>query len=242
MIRYIPNIVTLLNLLSGSIGIQVVVSDPCERNFFIACLCMYLGAVLDLLDGLVARMMNTFSELGKVLDSLADVVTFGLLPTFILIFLIKRTELNFRLAEFLPYTVVLSSALRLAKFNTQESKEKKVVDFVGLPTPASALIISSFVWIHLEHTSTQTGFINLLHPYFLLFISILMSYLMISKIQYLSLKKSDCKVSNQFKLLLVAGMILIVVLFKSYCGIPLLLYYTFLSIIHQKIINGFGCE
>ena len=129
MTRYVPNVLTLLNLISGSVGVILSLED----NLIYGALCINLGALFDFLDGLLARSFCHASDFGKHLDSLADLISFGLLPSVIMYALI---ELHTN-SPHLPYVallITLFSALRLARFNLGDTP---LETFVGLPTPAN---------------------------------------------------------------------------------------------------------
>lgn len=129
----LPNIVTIANLACGFVGIQQVF----EGNLQNASYCIYLAAIFDFLDGFVARLFKSTSELGKQLDSLCDVVSFGVLPGFMVFSLLVEYKW---FAIFIP----LFSALRLAKFNVDERQSES---FIGVPTPMNALFVSSLTFM-----------------------------------------------------------------------------------------------
>ena len=133
--KHIPNILTLFNLLAGCFAIVEVMNG----NLGYASWFLILALVFDLLDGGVARLLGAASTLGKQLDSLADVVSFGVAPAFIMYTLLDRFSEN----DYLPYLAFLipaSAALRLARFNIDPGQEK---EFHGLPAPAAALMFLS---------------------------------------------------------------------------------------------------
>jgi CDP-diacylglycerol---serine O-phosphatidyltransferase len=161
LISNIPNFITLGNLLCGCIGILFVL----EGNLMAGAGLVFLAALLDFLDGFLARLLKSFSELGKQLDSLADMVSFGVLPAFILFktiqFSLLTTGVNSVLsgdlsvvpgalggtpflAPFLALLIPVFSAWRLAKFNIDT---RQTHGFIGLPTPANALFFASLPFI-----------------------------------------------------------------------------------------------
>ena len=147
MKKYIPNFVTLLNLISGCIGIVLIF----QGNLIGGSICIGIGALLDFLDGFLARLLGAYSSIGKQLDSLADCVTFGLLPAGIMYHLIKV----YSACPYIPFLalfMVCTAAFRLAKFNVDEG-EKNV--FIGLPTPASAMWVATLpIMLSCTHTPT----------------------------------------------------------------------------------------
>lgn len=144
MKRHIPNTITCCNLISGCIAISYALAgDPRMALLFII-----IGAVFDFFDGMVARLLHVSSPIGKELDSLADVVTFGVAPSAIIfseLYIINYPSALEPFRSYIPYLafiVAAFSALRLAKFNLDE---RQTTSFIGLPTPANALFWGSFV-------------------------------------------------------------------------------------------------
>ena len=133
MKRHIPNTLTLLNLFSGCLGIYFVF----QGELIMASYAIWLAAIFDFLDGFSARLLKVTSAIGKELDSLADMVTFGVLPAFMMMSLVTDAPSGY--LRFIPLIIALFAALRLAKFNTDESQSNS---FVGMPTPAVAFFVS----------------------------------------------------------------------------------------------------
>jgi CDP-diacylglycerol--serine O-phosphatidyltransferase len=185
--------------------------------------------IFDFLDGFSARLLKVQSPVGKELDSLADVVTFGVLPAFILFGLLRESTLPayFSYAAFL---VAVFSALRLAKFNVDDRQQ---VDFIGLPTPANALFISSLVFLY------DTSLHWLAGPYALLGIAIVFSYLLVSPIRMFSLKIVPGGLSgNSLKIIFLILSILLLIFFRQ-AGIPLIIIvYILLSLLTQRQAEG----
>ena len=138
MKKYIPNLITSLNLLSGCLAILFVISG----DLVIASLLVILGMFFDFFDGLVARLLQVQSEIGKQLDSLADMVTFGVAPG-VVIYSFLSSFIEDSYIPYISFVIPLLSAVRLAKFNLDSNQSDK---FIGLPTPANALF---FVFIPL---------------------------------------------------------------------------------------------
>lgn len=139
--KHIPNLFTLGNLTCGVLAIKLAF----DQDFTSVFTTMLVAGLFDLLDGMIARILNVRSELGKQLDSLADMVSFGVVPAIVMyVFLVETLEgVPNVLALYIPYCAViitLFSALRLAKFNIDEGQAD---DFIGLPTPANALFFIS---------------------------------------------------------------------------------------------------
>ena len=142
--KHFPNAITCCNLLSGCISCVMAM----EGNFVLALTFIVIGAVFDFFDGMVARLLKVSSPLGVQIDSLADDITFGFAPSFMVFTYMQRLtfpEYLAPVAEILPFTPFLISAfsaLRLAKFNIDK---RQTTTFIGLPTPANALFWASLV-------------------------------------------------------------------------------------------------
>jgi len=143
IIKHIPNSITSLNLLCGALGVISAFNGDLETAFYL----MLAGAVCDFCDGLAARLLNAYSPMGKELDSLADLITFGFLPS---IMLYKCMDIYHpeQWYCYVPLIIVVFSALRLAKFNVDDRQSE---NFIGLATPACAMICGSFTIVaHLD--------------------------------------------------------------------------------------------
>jgi len=140
LLRHLPNIITLSNLLLGCIGIIFAGWG----DLINAARCIYIAAVLDFFDGFAARALKASSPIGKDLDSLSDVVSFGVLPG-ILLYQLSASVPGFIGLEFIVLILPLLSALRLARFNHDTRQSDK---FIGVPTPASAILVASLlIWL-----------------------------------------------------------------------------------------------
>jgi CDP-diacylglycerol--serine O-phosphatidyltransferase len=221
--KHIPNIVTGFNLISGCISIVFSFSHQYE----LAIIAIFIAAVFDFFDGFVARLLNVMSPIGKEMDSLADVVSFGVSPAMVLFcYMIEMTS-NQSITDvqkYLPYLIFIVpmfSALRLAKFNLDT---RQSVSFLGLPTPANALFLSTLILLPKEW-----AFIH--NIYLLLAISIVTSFMLVSEIPLFAMKfKSFSWKQNSEKYIFLMGIIPIAVVF-SYQAIPfVILWYVFLSI------------
>ena len=135
LVKHIPNTITSMNLLSGTMGVIFTMDGRPDIAFFL----MLAAAVFDFCDGLAARMLGAYSPIGKELDSLADMVSFGVLPS---LMLLKTMQLHGHAGweSFLPLFLAVMSGLRLAKFNVDERQGS---DFIGVATPTAALICAS---------------------------------------------------------------------------------------------------
>jgi CDP-diacylglycerol--serine O-phosphatidyltransferase len=242
--KHIPNLFTCLNLFCGCIAVIMIFrfkphTDSSEGLYHLerAAFLVFLAAFFDFLDGLSARVFKVHSDLGLQLDSLADMVTFGFVPGAILFQLLKMSDPsliyadeNFlRIFQFFPFVITIFSALRLAKFNIDE---RQTESFIGLPTPANTLLIVSLPLILLHDDFHLTGLIR--NPYFIVILSVVMSYLLIAEIPLFSLKfKNFTWKQNKYQYILLISAVILFSIF-IYVAIPLIiLLFVFLSIIRN---------
>lgn len=215
--------ITLLNLLSGVTGVIWVL----EGNILAGAYFVILAALFDFFDGFAARLLKVQSEMGKELDSLADLVSFGVLPGIVLFQIAKSTTE----IEWLPYLTLiipLLSALRLAKFNLDTRQSDR---FIGLPTPANALLISTLPHLAVFWPGFDSWFATI---WALIVIAWIFAILLITEIPLIALKfKSYAFGENIFRyLLILAGLILVIAF--GLAGIPLvILLYLGLSMIEN---------
>lgn len=215
----LPNFITLLNLLSGVLGILwVLEGQPLYGAYFVI-----LSATFDFFDGFAARLLKVQSDMGKELDSLADVVSFGVLPGILLYSLTKsQTE-----ASFLPYCTLIIpilSAYRLAKFNLDTRQSDR---FIGLPTPANALLLTTIPYLAARWPELSPW---LSSPIALVVIAWLTSLLLVAELPLITLKfKNSSFTDNSYRYaLLVIGAVCLIWL--QLAGIPfVILAYLLLS-------------
>ncbi len=237
--KHIPNILTLFNLLSGCIAIIFSFEDIILTSYFVG-----IAVIFDFLDGFTARLLNAKSNIGKDLDSLADVVSFGVVPGIILYRLIELSVMNdnyegylLTFIPFIAFLVPLFSALRLAKFNNDE---RQTEIFIGLPTPANAILIASFPLILIQN-STLAG-INLesyhflfQNIFFLVFITLFLSYLLIAELPLLSLKFKTFNWKDNIIKYIFLGISLIALILFYYSAIPIIIIlYILISLFSRK--------
>ena len=224
MMRHLPNLITLGNLVCGSLGILWALNGSLSTAVYM----IWLAAILDFADGLMARLVGVNSDFGKELDSLADVISFGLLPSIIL-YILMSEYLGPSYWPYIAFAIVVFSALRLAQFNVQGYES---TDFSGLPTPANGLLISSFPAI----LSQNSEFLRpgLESPIFWVVLLALLSYLLISKIPLFGLKfKGFQWKGNQYRYLFLAFSLTALILLKI-SAVPLIvLAYLVLSVWRQ---------
>lgn len=229
MRRHIPNTITCCNLLSGC----VAATYAFEGVYTIAFVCIILGAVFDFFDGLTARALKVSSPIGKELDSLADVVTFGLAPASMVFNWLRECAdahlhmLPAFVVPFLAFLLVAFSALRLAKFNVDE---RQTSSFIGLPTPANALFWGALVLgSHDKIVSSPFGWMLVVA------LVLLFSWLLVSEIPMFSLKfKSLAWAPNRiaYIFLLVS---LVLLIFLGLNGLSAVIgWYIVLSVLTQK--------
>jgi CDP-diacylglycerol---serine O-phosphatidyltransferase len=241
--KQIPNILTGLNLFCGLISVTMVL----HGNFIWASLFIYIAAVFDYLDGTAARLLDARSELGKQLDSLADVVSFGVAPGIIIFQLIVLTCTGscniLEKMQIIPYFALLipvSAAFRLAKFNIDPRQEE---NFIGLPTPANAIFFASiplvlFLQPHLFSLIRLDFMISFFsNTRVLAILAVFFSYLMVSDFLLFGMKfKSLTWKGNEARFILLLIALVLIILF-SLSAIPLIiLVYLLLSMVFQKKI------
>ena len=198
MKKHIPNLLTSLNLFSGCVSILLAFRGnlPLAAGFVI------LSALLDFSDGLAARLLNAYSAIGKELDSLADVVSFGVAPSAVLYQLVIQHFTQFHpgfeaahpsasqwIMLLIPFLIPVFSALRLAKFNLDE---RQTTHFIGLPTPANALFFLSLVFWEMDSPAGKI----LLHPASLSILTLLFCFLLVSSLPMFSLKTHSLRWSE----------------------------------------------
>ena len=223
--RHIPNIITLLNLFSGCAAIVSAANDDFRGAFlFVA-----LGIFFDFFDGFFARMFNVAGPLGVQLDSLADMVTSGVTPGFVLYLMMnQQTHPPFPGFAFLGFIVTLGSCMRLAKFNIDT---RQTDSFIGLPTPANALFILSLPLV-LEHTESMILLELLINPYFLLVIAAASAYVMNAEIPLFSLKVKSFDIRKYALQFGFVAACLVLITLLGYAGVTLsIVLYVIMSVI-----------
>jgi CDP-diacylglycerol--serine O-phosphatidyltransferase len=242
--KHIPNLITSLNVLCGSVAVVFIMKGVLTT----AVLLIILAAVFDFFDGMSARMLKAYSPIGKELDSLADMISFGLAPGLLMFKLLEISvfnadavpdlQSNLALSQLLilgcAFLIPVFSALRLAKFNVDE---RQTSSFIGLPTPANALFISSLALIQ-EHGSIPAIDNFLLSTPVLLGITLLFSWLLVAEIPMFSLKfKNFSFSSNRTRyifILLSAGLILSLNLYGIAASILLFIFISVFLIYFKK--------
>jgi CDP-diacylglycerol--serine O-phosphatidyltransferase len=248
--KNLANLFTLLNLIFGCIAIvlalqthniSIYVGDDSASSFNIpenlslAALCLYAAAVVDFLDGFVARMCKGCSEMGKQLDSLADVVSFGVAPGVILYqllrisFMKEENGLDVSVVWLFPaFIITAAAAFRLAKFNIATDQ---AYGFKGVPTPAVGLLVASLPLI-LHYGS---GLINvselLVNKWVLYGLIIVLSWLMVSNLSIMAMKFKDYTVKNNMPKIVLAVIAILSAIFLKWLAVPVVfIAYIILSL------------
>lgn len=235
--KHIPNTITLLNLLCGCVALIFVSNDKFEMAFYFVC----LGIFLDFFDGFFARLFKVSGPLGLQLDSLADMVTSGVVPGFVMFKMMLSSNVNMsegylQYFPYLAFIITLGSCFRLAKFNIDT---RQTDSFIGLPTPANALFILSLPLV-LEYYSGDSLMVLeiLTEKWVLLLISLFSAYILNAEIPLFSLKikKFNFK-DNALQIIFLAISVLLLVSL-NYLAIPLIIiFYVLLSVINNKFLK-----
>lgn len=236
--KQLPNLFTFLNLSSGLMGILFAL----ENQLTAAAIMVLLGIFFDFFDGFFARILKVTSELGKQLDSLADLVTSGVVPGLIIFQLLKQTTVSWggndvlgmiQAANYLPFIgliIPLASAYRLANFNIDE---RQTSAFIGLPTPANALLIVSIpLIITYSNNSEIVAFMQ--RPFYLVSIALIGTYLLNAEIQLFALKfKTYGFKENALKYIFIL-FIIVLISWLQFIAIPIIIVlYVVLSIVEN---------
>jgi CDP-diacylglycerol--serine O-phosphatidyltransferase len=216
MKKHIPNFITCLNLFAGSIAVYYAF----QGNFPLVMLLVILAAVFDFFDGFAARLLKAYSPMGKEMDSLADVISFGLAPGVVAFSLLKQSGLPLWLC-FAGMIIPVFSALRLAKFNIDERQSSS---FIGLPTPANALF-----WVGLAYSFSNFLIAN---NWLVIILIIIFSALLVAEIPMFSLKfKSFNWTNNKLQYIFLIVCIILLIMLQLNAFAPIILWYIVLSII-----------
>jgi CDP-diacylglycerol--serine O-phosphatidyltransferase len=221
--RNIPNALTCGNLLCGCIGVV----EAFHNNLILSCLLIGVALIFDFLDGFIARLLKVTSPIGRDLDSLADVVTFGVLPAIIMYQLLMQSipDLFGIWKAYAAFIIAIFSAIRLAKFNNDPRQSDS---FIGVPTPANAMLIASLpLIVHTESEFWKDIIINTN----LLIVSAVMSYALVMELPLIALKfKNFGWKGNESRFILIGITVLLLATLK-FLAVPAILFvYVLLSI------------
>ena len=244
--KHIPNFLTSLNVLCGSVAVVFIM----EGKLTTAVVLIILATVFDFLDGMTARALKAYSAIGKELDSLADMISFGLAPGLIMFKLLEisvfkeyvmlHLQSNLSLSQLLvigsAFLIPIFSALRLAKFNVDT---RQTNSFIGLPTPANALFISSLALIQ-EHGNIPSVDGFLLTTPVLLIITFAFSFLLVSEIPMFSLKFKNLSFShNRTQYIFVALAAILILTLQLYGIAATILLFIAISVMKMLKKNNF---
>ncbi|MEI9911828.1 MAG: CDP-alcohol phosphatidyltransferase family protein [Bacteroidota bacterium] len=235
--KHIPNLFTLLNLFFGCCAIVFVLQNGISifyngenpqlvdmpEKIVIASVFIGLAGVIDFLDGFVARIFKATSAMGKQLDSLADVVSFGVAPGMIiyqflrLSFANQENGLDVSLVWLMPaFILPCAAAWRLAKFNIDEGQQ---YSFKGVPTPSVGLVVASLPLIY-WYSNNETVIDLLRNKWFLYAVVLLLSYLMVSNLSIMALKFKDYSLKTNLPKIILAAASIILILFLKWLAVP----------------------
>lgn len=234
MKKHIPNVITCCNLFCGTVGLVFAF----QGDFYTAAYLTIASLVFDFFDGFAARLLKVSSPIGKELDSLADMVTFGVLPGVIMFQLMKTAAcdpsvctglLSKSYFPYIAFLIPVFSGLRLAKFNVDTRQSDS---FIGLPTPANAIFIASLPIIMDNQAIAATWLAN---PKVLACTTIVMSYLLVAELPLLALKFKDFSFAhNKARYALILGSVTLLVGLK-FAAIPfVILFYVLLSVVNRR--------
>jgi len=231
----IPNAITLLNLLCGCIALVFAF----HRDFEMAFGFVSLGIFFDFFDGFFARLFKVSSPLGLQLDSLADMITSGIVPGLVMyqLMITNETSQETSYLQIFPYfgfIIAIGSCYRLANFNIDT---RQTDSFIGLPTPANSLFILSLPLV-LKNTDSLFVIEALTNKWFLLIIALFSAYILNAEIPLFSLKikKFNFK-DNAIQIVFLMSSLLLLI-FLNYLAIPLVIVlYVLLSVINNKLIK-----
>jgi len=230
VIKHIPNLFTLANLFCGCIATVLLFDN--EINIYLVALIVFTGIVFDFLDGFFARKFNIQSKLGLELDSLADLITSGLVPGIIIFRLFNfPNDLTFSIISnewfaYFAFIITISSCYRLAKFNIKENSKNY---FLGLPVPANTILILSLLLIF--DTSKDEFIVDIItNDFFLIVVVLFSSFLMNSKYKFISLKFDVYEFNrlNNSRYFIIGSSITLFFT-MSYISIPLIFLIYFLT-------------
>lgn len=228
MRKYIPNTITCCNLGAGCVAIVMAL----QGEYAAAMICIVLSAVFDFLDGLAARVLHAYSPIGKELDSLADVVSFGVAPAAMVFSLFQELmypDALWGMRDYIPsfgFLIAIFSALRLAKFNVDT---RQTDSFIGLPVPANALFWASLIVAYRDiFTTSEYGI------WILMVLVILFSYMLVSEVPMFSLKFKNLKWSdNRISFIFLLACIPMLIFLREGSPAFIIVWYILLSVVTQ---------
>jgi len=251
--KNIPNFFTLLNLFFGCCAIVFILQNGVSifyvgdspqlidmpEKIVIASIFIGMAGLVDFLDGFVARIFNATSAMGNQLDSLADLVSFGVAPGMIIYqflrmsFAREENGLDVSIIWLLPaFILPCAAAWRLAKFNLDDTQQHS---FRGVPTPAVGLLVASLPLIYWYHNDNETVIELLRNKWFLYAMIFILSYLMVSAIPLMSLKFKDYSLKNNIPKIILAVISLILIIILKWLAAPaIFILYIALSLLYKN--------
>ena len=224
MSKHIPNLLTISNLICGCIALYFTFQGELVFTAYL----IGLAAIFDFMDGAAARFLNVSNPIGKELDSLADMISFGLVPGAVVFHLLEESPLS--QYSFMALIIPIFSAFRLAKFNVDENQNE---NFIGLPTPANCLMFISIPLITTFNSDSTIAYL-FEKPEILLIITILMSLALVSKINMFSLKFKNHKFQDNKIRFFIMTMSIMLLTWLEFSAIPIIiLLYIMMSIVKK---------
>lgn len=215
--KHIPNFITCMNLFAGSLAVYYAF----QGQYTAALILILIAALFDFLDGMAARVLKAYSPMGKELDSLADMISFGLVPGAVAFSLLMKSNMP-EWVSLSGFLLTIFSALRLAKFNIDE---RQSASFLGLPTPANAIF-----WMGLGFSFSE---ILIANSWIIVVFIVFFSFLLVSEIPMFSLKFSSLNWKvNQLQYLFLLVCIVLLVVFQLHAFAPIIGWYILLSAIN----------
>ena len=234
--KHIPNLITLLNLFSGCIALVFALNKDFDLAFYFVC----LGIFLDFFDGFFARLFKVSSPLGLQLDSLADMVTSGVVPGVVMYQMIANSSafptMNSDIVfyPFLGFIITLGSCYRLANFNIDT---RQTDSFIGLPTPANALFILSLPLV-LKYSDSIIILELLTNHWLLMVITLFSAYILNAEIPLFSLKIKKFNITDNVLQIVFLSLSFVFLLFFEYLGIPMvIIFYVLLSVLNNTFLK-----
>lgn len=236
---FVPNTITSFNAVCG--GLSIIYAF--EGQLVLSGILILLAAIFDFFDGMSARLLHAYSAMGKELDSLADAISFGLAPAVIAHVILRQQLISdmaltnatfFQLTLiFFPLIISVFSILRLAKFNIDERQSET---FIGLATPANAMIWASFPFI-ISSSSNQYAIELIQNHWFILVLSLVMSLLLVAEIPMFSLKFKNLKFSdNKIRFIFLLISIVLLISLKL-IAIPLIIFIYIITSVTVWMLN-----
>lgn len=220
--KHIPNTITCLNMFSGCMATYFAFSG----EFTVTLIFILLAAVFDFCDGMAARALKAYSPIGKELDSLADMISFGLAPgALVFTFLSYTANKGYAIDGYLPFVgflITVFSGLRLAKFNIDE---RQTTSFIGVPTPANAIFWAGLLFSYYD--VLREGYL----PYIVAVWGVVMAFLLIAEIPLFSLKFHNLKwQDNKVRYVFLIGCVVLLILFRQDALMWIILWYLVLAL------------